>query len=524
MPGFQLFPGQASTIASQTDLLFLFLLGVSAVMIVLIWGAIILFVVKYRRRSENELPPQIKGSNRLELAWTLIPLGGFLIMFFWGASIYLQEASPPQNAEQVYVVAKQWMWKFEHSGGQSEIDELHVPLGRPIRLTMTSQDVIHSFFVPDFRIKQDVLPNRDTTTWFQATQVGKYHIFCTQYCGTGHATMTGYVIVMTPSDYQAWLSGGAATPQAPAVNAATQPSAVSGAQLFTQNSCDGCHKADGSGIGPSFVGLYGQPTKLTDGTPVTVDDNFIRTCILTPDQARTAGYPPVMPSFQGTLTDAQVADIIAYIQSLQTQPPLTPIPGGRSGGAQATGTPLGVTTPVAPAAGSPVPSATPAAVALVPTATRAATPMSGATSAATATATLGPTAAAATETVEPTEEPARPSNPGGPGPAVNLTGNPANGAQIFASNCAACHGPQGTKGLPNPGSADGSVPPLNPIDETIKSPDRKTFATNLDLFIEHGSAPEGPKPTIVMPAWGDTHQLTPQQIADVIAYIISLNQ
>ncbi len=368
MPGFQLFPNQASTISQQTDLLFFFMLAVSAVMVLLIGGAIVFFVVKYRRRSEDELPPQIEGSNRLELAWTVIPFCGFLLMFLWGANIYLQESSPPSNAERVYVVAKQWMWKFEHANGQSEINELHVPLGRPIELTMTSQDVIHSFFVPDFRIKQDVLPARFTTTWFQATTVGKYHLFCTQYCGTGHAEMTGYVYVMSPSDYQAWLTtGGAATPQAPASAATTAQSPASlGAQLFMQNGCDTCHKMDGSGVGPSFSGLYGKPIQLASGQTVTMDAAFIRLCILTPDQARVANYAPLMPSFRGKLSDQQLSEIIAYIQSLQTQAPLTPIAGAPAAAPSTAGTASGTTGATVP--GTPAPNAT---IAPTPTSTPA---------------------------------------------------------------------------------------------------------------------------------------------------------
>lgn len=504
MPGFQLFPSEASTISQQTDALFLFLLGVSAIMVTLIGGIIIYSAVKYRRRSEDELPPQIRGSGRLELAWTLIPLGGFMLFFILGAGIYLQEASPPNNAEDVYVVARQWMWKFEHPGGQSEINELHVPMGRPIKLTMTSQDVIHSFFVPSFRIKQDVLPGRYTTTWFQATQVGQYHLFCTQYCGTGHSAMTGYVIVMEPAAYQAWLSSGGGTPAAPAAGT-TQSPAAAGEQLFTQNACNSCHKPDGSGVGPSFVGLYGQPVHLANGQTVTMDDNWIREHILQPDQRRVAGYPPAMPSFAGKLSDDQITQIIAYIQSLGSQPPLTPIPGGRLGGAVTTGTPS-AGTPSAGTSGTPAPA--------VGTLTAVASP--------TGTAVVSPTgtSAAAAQTTAP----ASPSNPGGPGPALNLTGDSTRGAQVYATSCAVCHGPEGKNGLKNPGSTDGVVPPLNPVDPTLASKDPKVFATNLDLFIEHGSTPAGPSPQIKMPAWGDTKALTPQQVADVISYIINLNQ
>jgi cytochrome c oxidase subunit 2 len=211
----------------------------------------------------------------------------------------------------VYVVAKQWMWKFEHAGGQTEINELHVPRGRPIELTMTSQDVIHSFFVPDFRVKQDVLPDRFTTIWFEATQTGQYHLFCAQYCGTSHAEMTGYVIVMEPSAFQDWLNGGATQGQSPV---------VAGQQLFDQLACSGCHKADGTGVAPSFLGRYGKQVQTSDGRTLTVDDNYLRTCILYPDRQRSAGFQPLMPSFFGRVDSEQVTNLIAYIKSLASQP------------------------------------------------------------------------------------------------------------------------------------------------------------------------------------------------------------
>ncbi len=316
MPGFQLFPTEASTAASRTDTLFLLLVGVSVLMVVLIAGFIFRFIYKYRRRDPDEIPEQITGSDRLELTWTLIPLGFFMVIYFWGASIYMNNVQPPNNAMEIYVVAKQWMWKFQHLTGQSEIDELHVPLGRPVKLTMTSQDVIHSFFVPEFRVKQDVLPDRYTTIWFQATQAGTFHIFCTQYCGTGHAQMTGRVIAMEPAAFEQWLGGGAAaSPQSPA---------ATGQQLFQQFGCIGCHKADGSGVGPSFVGRYGKQVKTTDGRTLTVDDNYIRTCVYHPDQQRTAGFQPLMPSYLGRIDENQMLSIIAYIKSLQTAAPGAP--------------------------------------------------------------------------------------------------------------------------------------------------------------------------------------------------------
>ncbi|MBI5030848.1 MAG: cytochrome c oxidase subunit II [Chloroflexi bacterium] len=311
MPGFPLFPNSASTVAPQVDQMFLFLVAVALGMTFLIAGFIVYFTVKYRRRSEDEIPTPIEGSNKLEFAWTIIPFGFFMVLFFWGSSIYLNQSQPPPNTLPIYVVAKQWMWKFQHAGGQTEINELHVPLGRPVELTMTSQDVIHSFFVPDFRIKQDVLPDRLTTTWFQATETGQYHLFCAQYCGTEHAEMTGSVIVMDPNTFEEWLSGGAITEQSPA---------DSGQQLFGQLGCIGCHKLDGTGVAPSFVGRYGKQVQTADGRTLTVDDNYLRTCILYPDRQRTAGFQPLMPSYFGRIDQEQLLHLIAYIKSLASQP------------------------------------------------------------------------------------------------------------------------------------------------------------------------------------------------------------
>ncbi len=462
------------------------MVGVSIVVVLLIGGSITYFAVKYRRRSPDEIPEQIVGSNRLELAWTVIPLAFFLMIFFWGANIYLNMAQPPPDSMEVYVVAKQWMWKFEHSGGQSEINELHVPLGRPVKLTMTSQDVIHSFFIPDFRVKQDVLPDRYTTVWFQATKTGTYHLFCTQYCGTNHAEMTGSIVVMEPAAFAQWLTGGA--------NAGQSPAAV-GASLFQQYGCASCHQPNGHGPGPSLVGVFGSSVTLQDGSHVTADENYVRESILDPAAKIVAGFQPIMPSFRGRLTEDQIVALIAYIQSLagQSQP-----------GAAASGTAV-------PPAIAPATTGTPVS----PPGATSATPAAGATPSSPATVVGG---AAGT----PTEEAEAAATPGSPGPAINLTGNAANGATIFAANCASCHGPQGKGGVPNPGSADGTVPPLNPIDPTIANKDPKVFARNVDLFIEHGSTPEG-TPALKMPAWGDNKLLTPQQIADLIAYIISLN-
>lgn len=329
MFGLKLFPDQASTTAGQVDAVFLFILALSILVLLLIGGTILYFVIKYRRRSEDEIPPQIEGSNRLELAWTIIPFGAFMVFFFLGANVYLSNAQPPPNSMEIYVVARQWMWKFEHAEGQQEINELHVPVGRPVKLIMTSQDVIHSFFIPDFRIKQDVLPDRYTTAWFEATKPGRYHLFCSQYCGTEHAEMTGTILVMEPAEYQAWLSEGGAVAQSPA---------DAGRKLFEQMGCAGCHQTNGHGAGPSLEGVFGSTVRLQGGGTVTADEAYVRESMLDPTAKIVEGYQPVMPSFRGKLTEQQIMALIAYIVSIGAQPQGAP-PGGTPGNVPPVSTP-----------------------------------------------------------------------------------------------------------------------------------------------------------------------------------------
>ncbi len=300
-----LWPARASTIANRTDALMIFLLAITGFFTVMIFILIFVFAVKYRR-SKNPVPTPIEGSNILEFTWTIIPFGAFIIMFVWGASIYMVEARPPKDAIEIFVVGKQWMWKFQHSEGQREIDQLHVPVGRDVRLTMISQDVIHSMFMPEFRVKQDVLPDRYTTLWFHATKPGRYHIFCTQYCGTMHSGMIGEVVVMEPATYQAWLSGGNAEGSL----------ASTGQKLFQQLGCSTCHRFDTQGRGPNLVGVYGKPVLLDDGRTVTADDNYVRESILNPGAKVVAGFRPIMPSFQGIVNEEQLLSLVAYIKSI----------------------------------------------------------------------------------------------------------------------------------------------------------------------------------------------------------------
>jgi cytochrome c oxidase subunit 2 len=305
-----LFTEQASTFAPDVDHLLYFLLAVSVFFTVLIFGAILYFAVRYRRRSEQELPRLVHTGLALEIVWSVIPFGLTMIMFTWGAAIFFRESRPPDDAIPIYVVAKQWMWKLQHMEGQREINELHVPMGRAIRLTMTSEDVIHSFFVPAFRTKQDVVPGRYSTTWWRPTKPGKYHLFCAEYCGTKHSGMIGWIYVMDPQDYQQWLSGGAGSGSM----------ADNGQKLFQDLACSNCHKPDGSGRCPTLVGLYGKNVQLADGRTVKVDEAYIRESILQPTAKVVAGYQPVMPTFQGLVTEEGVLSLIEYVKSMGPQP------------------------------------------------------------------------------------------------------------------------------------------------------------------------------------------------------------
>ncbi len=310
---FPLWPERASSLAPGVDALYIFLLILSGFMSVLIFAFILVFAAKYRRRS-GVLAEQIEGSTALELTWSIIPMFVFVAIFVWGAALYFKMRTPPRDATEVYVVAKQWMWKFEHAEGQREINELHVPVGQNVKMIMTSQDVIHSFYVPAFRVKQDVLPGRYTITWFKATKPGTYHLFCAEYCGSQHSGMIGWIDVMEPAQYQAWLSGGTAVPAAQA-----------GQQLFASLGCVTCHRPDSQGRGPNLVGVAGKPVLLEDGRTVTADDEYIRESILNPGAKIVAGFKPVMPTFQGMVTEEQLNELVAYVKSLNQVPKPTSV-------------------------------------------------------------------------------------------------------------------------------------------------------------------------------------------------------
>jgi len=298
-----LFPEQASTIAEKIDALYLFLWTVSGFFTVLIFVLIVFFAIRYRRRRADECPAPIEGSVKLELLWTVIPLVISMVIFVWGAKLYVEIYADPVDALDIHVIGKQWMWKIQHPDGKREINELHVPEDQRVQLTMASQDVIHSFFIPAFRVKQDVLPGRYSKISFIPTKVGEYHLFCAEYCGKDHSGMIGKVVVMKQDDYQAWLTG-----------AETDvPPKVAGERLFTSLGCLTCHGSQA----PSMAGLFGSTVQLADGNTVKADEHYIRESIMDSTAKIVAGYKPIMPSFRNQIGEEQLMDLVAYIKSLK---------------------------------------------------------------------------------------------------------------------------------------------------------------------------------------------------------------
>jgi cytochrome c oxidase subunit 2 len=317
-------PEQASTMASRVDAFWYFLVGLSVFFIVLIGGLELYFALKYRRKSPDEIPLPVRSAVRLEMVWIVIPFLLSMVIFAWGASIFFSMTRSPEDPLDIYVTGKQWMWRIQHMEGRREINELHIPVGRKVRLTMTSEDVIHGFFVPAFRVKFDVLPGRYTSMWFEATKPGRYHLFCTEYCGTDHSRMVGWVHAMEPADFQAWLSG------APSEGTL----ASSGERLFEQLACHTCHREDAKGRGPVLDDLFGGPVALADGTTVVADEAYIRESILNPQAKIVAGYeaPVRMPTFQGQVDEEQLLQLIEYIKSLGTiEPAAAGIPVAATG-------------------------------------------------------------------------------------------------------------------------------------------------------------------------------------------------
>jgi cytochrome c oxidase subunit 2 len=307
MTNFAIIPPEASKIAPQVDALLVFMTLVSLVGLVLVGLLVTAFSVLYRR-DRHPVATQIEGSTLLEATWTIIPLGLFLVMFVWGSVLYFRIYTPPANAMNIYVVGKQWMWKAEHPGGQHEINSLHVPTGQPIQLTLISQDVFHSFSIPAFRVKREAIPGRYSTVWFEATTPGTYHLFCTQYCGTQHSGMIGDIVVLTPEAYKGWLGE----------STSGVSLAQNGERLFASLSCNACHNGQPDARGPSLANVYGSRLTLTSGQPVLVDEAFLRTAILNPSQHITQGYAPIMPTYQGQVSEEGLISLVEYIKNLSS--------------------------------------------------------------------------------------------------------------------------------------------------------------------------------------------------------------
>lgn len=303
----------------EIDFLILALTLVSCAALALVFALILLYMVRYRAESGVSRGAPGRKTWRFEISWTVATLAVFFVLFIWGGDLYVRLFQPPADALQIYVVGKQWMWKVEHQGGQHEINALHIPVRRPIQLVMTSEDVIHDFSVPAFRIKHDVLPGRYESLWFQVETPGTFALFCTQLCGVGHYSMTGEVVAMSQPEFETWLAGGATPGE-------REDMAAAGKALFTANGCSGCHGEGGVGgspattgvSAPALAGLFGRLVRLQTGATVTADEKFIRDCILTPDKAPIAGYPQIMPSFLGQISEEDLLRLIAYIKSLKS--------------------------------------------------------------------------------------------------------------------------------------------------------------------------------------------------------------
>ena len=329
-----LFPPQASTNAAEVDLIFFFMVALCGAVAALVVAAMVYFAIRYRRTPENQIGADIHGSTPLEIFWSVIPFAVTMFMFAWGTSLYFKLEVPPADSTEIFVTGKQWMWKIQHMNGRREINNLHVPIGRPIKLVMASEDVIHSFYVPAFRVKADVIPGRYSQMWFEANATGEYHLFCAEYCGTEHSRMIGSVTVMEPAAYETWLSTGNPSPaEAAAAASAMAPASAGGsassvagsagptpiemgAKLFQEKACMTCHLPVPGGIAPILTHVPGSEVELASGEKVVADDAYLRESILNPLAKVVKGYPPAMPTFQGQLTEDQVMSLIAYIKSL----------------------------------------------------------------------------------------------------------------------------------------------------------------------------------------------------------------
>ncbi|VTU33556.1 Cytochrome c oxidase subunit 2 precursor [Variovorax sp. PBS-H4] len=301
---FRLLAESASTVAQDTDLLFAAMLVLCGVVALGVCIAVVFFAVRYRQGA-RVTRGNVARNLGLELGWTLVPLALFIALFAWAAHGFVRLYRVPPDALPVYVVAKQWMWKLQHRNGRREINELHVPLGQPVHLLMTSQDAIHSFYVPAFRLKQDLVPGRYTGLWFTATQLGEFRLFCAEYCGTEHSQMLGRIVVMNPGEYARWLGSGNEQPSL----------AQYGFARFRQLGCSGCHSANSTVAAPSLEGLLGRTVHLQDGRSLVADENYVRDSILLPKKDVVAGFAPVMPSFAGQVSEEDIQALVAYLRS-----------------------------------------------------------------------------------------------------------------------------------------------------------------------------------------------------------------
>ncbi len=299
-------PGDASTLAPRVDALFYALLGASALLVFLLVALNLTLLIRYRRGSPAKRGPLPFNTLKVEAGWISATLAIFLGFFFWGAWVYLDQERPPPGAYEINVTGRQWMWDIRHPNGRREFDELHVPVNTPIRLLLSSEDVIHSFFVPAFRVKQDAVPGKIVSAWFEATRAGSYHLFCTQYCGTAHANMTGRIVVMEPGDYARWLASGNRISNLP----------LRGRELFIRYGCAGCHAPNSQVHAPPLEGVYGHLQPIENQQFIRADDAYLRDSILLPAQHVVAGYPNVMPSFQGVIPEGDLLDLLAYLKSI----------------------------------------------------------------------------------------------------------------------------------------------------------------------------------------------------------------
>ena len=321
--GIPIFPDQASTFARDVDVLYFFILAVCALFATGVAITVIYFGIRYHKTHDGEIGARIEGSLPLELLWSVIPTIIAMVMFGWGATVFYHLRRPPDEAMHIYAVGKQWMWKFQHLEGQREINELHIPAGQPIKVTISSEDVLHSLYFPAFRTKMDAIPGRYTELWFEAQRPGSYHIFCAEYCGTNHSGMIGTVTVLEPAQYQAWLQGGGLEGTL----------AQRGAKLFNDLACSTCHVDTGQGRGPSLKGIIGTTVDLQSGDTVTVDEAYLRESILNSQAKVVKGFQPLMPTFQGLISEENLVALIEHVKSMSpnastTAAPPTPAPAG----------------------------------------------------------------------------------------------------------------------------------------------------------------------------------------------------